>query len=139
MEKHLEFNNKNQKYINSLKKVYLIGCWARYGIMEFPFTGEFVEDELFGMTPLVYDFDDHNGTYDEWVLRKIQNTTTGQVIMYCFNKELAQRYADNLQRLYEYDRAKRKEELDKIDIKDIFNKVQVAYDEATDKLNKKEK
>lgn len=123
LKEHLEYNNKNEKYINSLSKVYLIGYWARYGVREYPYSGQMVEDEEFGMTPLVYDFDDHNGTYNEWILRKIQNTTAGQVIMYCFKEQLANIYADKLQKLYDFEKEKRKEELDKIDINEIFKKL----------------
>lgn len=94
LKEHLEYNDKNYKYIQSLKKVYLIGYWARYGIREYPYAGEMVEDKVFSYTPLVYDFDDHNGTYGEWILRKINDVTTGGVIIYCFNKELAEQLVD---------------------------------------------
>ena len=101
LKEHLEYNDKNNKYIQSLRKVYLVGYWARYGVLEFPYAEKMIEDKLFGMTPLVYDFDDHNGTYDEYILRKINDVTTGQIIIYCFNKELAEMLADKLNLLKE--------------------------------------
>lgn len=107
LKEHLKCIDKNYSYIRSLPKVYLIGYWARYGVIEFPYAGKMVEDEVFGMTPLVYDFTDHNGTYDEWVLRKIQDTTTGQAVIYCFDKQIAQRLADKLQAEYEYSKEKK--------------------------------
>lgn len=101
LKEHLECNDKNDKYIQSLRKVYLVGYWARYGVLEFPYTGKMVEDSEFGLIPLVYDFDDHNGTYDEYVLRKLNHVTTGQVITYAFNKEIAQMLVDKLNMLEE--------------------------------------
>lgn len=99
LKAHLEYNDKNNKYIQSLRKVYLVGYWASYGVLEFPYSGKMVEDDLFGMAPLVYDFDDHNGTYGEYVLRKINEVTSGGTITYCFNKEIAEMLVDKLNML----------------------------------------
>lgn len=96
LKTRLEYNNKNNKYIESLKKVYLIGHWARYGVLELPYAGKMVEDDLFGITPLVYDLDDHNGTYAEYILTKINDVTTGDTIIYTFNRNLAQALSDKL-------------------------------------------
>ena len=96
LKTRLEYNNKNNKYIESLKKVYLIGHWARYGVLEFPYAGKMVEDDLFGMTPLVYDLDDHNGTYAEYILTKINDVTTGDIIIYTFDRNAAQALSDKL-------------------------------------------
>lgn len=92
LKDRLEDNNKTKEYLQTLKKVYLIGCWARFGVREHYFAGQFVEDDYLGYVPLVYDFDDHNGTYSEWILRKINETTTGSVYGYSFNKEFAEEY-----------------------------------------------
>lgn len=94
--KRLKYNNKNYKKVNNCPKVYLIGCWARYGVREYPFAGKFVDNEFWYKEPLVWDFDDHNGTYDEWVLRPISHTTTGNCLIYCFDGVLAQYLADKL-------------------------------------------
>ena len=96
LKTRLEYNNKNNKYIESLKKVYLIGHWARYGVLELPYAGKMVEDDLFGMTPLVYDLDDHNGTYAEYILTKINDVTTGDIIIYTFDRNAAQALSDKL-------------------------------------------
>lgn len=101
LKEYLECNDKNDRYIQSLRKVYLVGYWARYGVLEFPYAGKLVEDNLFGMTPLVYDFDDHNGTYDEYILRKINDVTSGGVVIYCFNQKVAEMLAYKLNLLEE--------------------------------------
>lgn len=96
MKKVLHNNAKTKKYLDSLKKVYLIGCWARFGVWEFPFTGKFVHDDVLGYVPLVYDYDDRNGTVDNYYLRKLTDVTTGSIIEYSFSKEHAQYIADAL-------------------------------------------
>ena len=108
LKEHLKYNSKNNKYIQSLRKVYLVGYWARYGVLEFPYSGKMVEDSEFGLIPLVYDFDDHNGTYNEYVLRKLNDVTTGQVITYAFNKHIANSIAEQYNELYSYRKNKKK-------------------------------
>lgn len=106
LKEHLECNDKNDKYIQSLRKVYLVGCWAKYGVLEFPYTGKMVDDNEFGLIPLVYDFDDHNGTYNEYVLRKLNEVTTGQIITYTFNEHIANSIAEQYNELYSYKKQK---------------------------------
>lgn len=101
LKEHLKENSKNNKYIQSLRKVYLVGYWARYGVLAFPYAGKMVENNEFGLIPLVYDFDDHNGTYEEYVLRELNQVTTGQVITYTFNEHIAQMLVDKLNMLEE--------------------------------------
>lgn len=95
MKKVLKNNEKTKEYLKNLPKIYLVACWARFGIREFPFTGKFVKDETRGdiYVPLVYDYDDLNGTCDNYFLRKITNTTTGIVIMWTQNKNIAEKIA----------------------------------------------
>lgn len=94
--KNLPYSDKNWEYVKSLKPVYLLGYWYDYGIREYPFTGEFEKDEQLGYVPIVYDFTDHNGTYEEYVPRKITEVTTGEVIIYCFSKPLLESYMNKL-------------------------------------------
>lgn len=88
----------------------MVGYWARYGVLEFPYAGRLIEDSEFGLIPLVYDFDDHNSTYDEYVLRKLKDVTTGQVITYAFNKHIADFIAEQYNKLYSYKKQKTIEE-----------------------------
>lgn len=99
LKKYLEDSPEVQAFVNSLPKIYLVGCWAHYGIQTHHFTGKFEYDKNLEMqVPLVYQYDDHNGTRPEYVLRKITNTTTGSIITWSERRSVAQHIAD----LYEY-------------------------------------
>ena len=89
----LENNSKTKAYLDSLPKIYLVGCWARYGVREYPFTGKYVQ--LSGISvPLVYDYDDHNSTCDNWYLRNIYHVTTGQIVVWTQSKSVAYKIAE---------------------------------------------
>jgi len=82
--KRLKATKKNQNRLSKLPKIYLIACWARFGVLEFPFSGKYKKEKdkdspLIRYIPLVWDFDDHNGTYPEYVLRPITWTTTAAI------------------------------------------------------------
>ena len=84
LRKHLPHNQKTKDKLAKLPKIYLIACWARYGVLEFPFSGEDKKGKdagspLIRYIPLVWDFDDHNGVYPEYVLRPITWTTTAAI------------------------------------------------------------
>ena len=66
--------------------IYLIGHWAQYGYLPLLFSGKYKFTE-----PLVWMFNDHNGTYDEFILTPITKTTTGYVIDWTFDEEEAKR------------------------------------------------
>ena len=78
LRKRLKNTKKNKDKLAKLPKIYLIACWARYGVLEFPFSGRYKKVNKKPM-PLVWDFDDHNGTYPEYVLRPITWTTTAAI------------------------------------------------------------
>ena len=94
MRKVLKNNKQTKIYLDSLPKIYLIGYWARYGVMEFPFTGKYEQNEYGISIPLVYDYDDHNGTCDNWYLRKITDTTTGIILLWTQSKSVASKIAE---------------------------------------------
>ena len=94
MKKILKNNGKTKAYLDSLPKIYLVGCWAKYGISEYPFTGKYEQNENGISIPLVYDYDDRNGTCDNWYLRRIDHTTTGQIIMWTQSKSMASKVAE---------------------------------------------
>lgn len=99
MKKKLKWTEKNRAYVDSLPKIYLIGFWANWGAMELPFVGKFVYDEeLKQHVPLVYDYDDHNGTEPAWYLRKITYTTTGQILTWTENKLAAELICSKLRK-----------------------------------------
>ena len=51
LKKYLECTPENRTYVESLPKIYLIGCWARYGIRECANTLQVDKEGI----PLVYD------------------------------------------------------------------------------------
>ncbi len=90
LKKKLERNEINTKYVDSLPKVYLVATWAKTGVWELPFAGDFAFDKYAQcLVPLVYQYDDMNGTEDNYYLRKITSTTAGFIIGWTFDKEEA--------------------------------------------------
>ena len=78
LRKRLKNTKKNKDKLAKLPKIYLVACWARYGVLEFPFSGRYKKINKKPI-PLVWDFDDHNGTYPEYVLSPITWTTTAVI------------------------------------------------------------
>lgn len=92
MKKILDNSKETKEYLNSLRKVYIVACWAGYGVEEFPFSGKYADKEH--LHPLVYQYDDHNGATDNYYLRDIYNTTTGHILLWTFSYADAVRIAD---------------------------------------------
>ena len=103
MQDRLKHTISNSKKINNMPKVYLVGCWARYGVREYPFAGKFIDNEVWYKEPLVWYEEDRNGTYEEYLLKPISMTTTGESVIYCFNRVLAQRLVDSLNRAHGFE------------------------------------
>lgn len=94
MRKVLKNNSKTREYLDSLPKIYLVGCWAKYGVWDFPFTGKYYQTENGISIPIVYDYDDHNGTCDNYYLRRLDHVTTGQVVSWTQSKSVANKIAE---------------------------------------------
>ena len=92
MKKVLKNTTKTKEYLASLPKIYMVGYWAKYGVREYPFTEKYFSENGFSV-PLVYDYDDHNGTCDNWYLRRLDYVTSGAVIMWTQNKAVADKVA----------------------------------------------
>lgn len=82
----LDNSPKTRRFLEKKKKVYLVGYWARAGIMEFYYSGKSDKDGM----PLVWDYYDGNGTCDCWILCRLDHTTTGQILAWTFDKEKAE-------------------------------------------------
>lgn len=86
--------------LEKLPKMYLVGCWARYGVMPFPFSGKFIKDKSIGgnneRVPLVWDYYDGNGTCDFWRLIPITETTAGTIICWTERRAIAKKIANAL-------------------------------------------
>lgn len=94
MRKILKNDSKTKAYLNSLPKIYLVACWAKYGVQEYPFTGKYKTNEKGISIPLVYDYDDFNGTCDNYYLRRLDHVTTGWIVMWTQHKEIADKIAE---------------------------------------------
>ena len=99
LRKRLPYNQKTRDKLAKLPKIYLIACWAHYGVLEFPFSGKYkkvkdADGPLIRYIPLVYDFDDHNGVYPEYVLRPITWTTTAAIRGWVRNEQQAKDTAE---------------------------------------------
>ena len=93
LRKRLKNTKKNKDKLAKLPKIYLVACWARYGVLEFPFSGRYKKIDKKPI-PLVWDFDDHNGTYPEYVLRPITWTTTAAIRGWVRNEQQAKDTAE---------------------------------------------
>lgn len=96
MKKILKNNEQTSNYLDTLPKIYIVGCWAKYGIWDYPFTGKYVQDKNGISIPLVYDYDDCNGTCDNYFLRRLDEVTTGEIIIWTQNKNTAMRIVELL-------------------------------------------
>ena len=99
LRKRLPDNQKTRDKLAKLPKIYLIACWAHYGVLEFPFSGQYkkvkdADGPLIRYIPLVWDFDDHNGVYPEYVLRPITWTTTAAIRGWVRNEQQAKDTAE---------------------------------------------
>ena len=99
LRKRLPYNQKTKDKLAKLPKIYLIACWAHYGVLEFPFSGKYkkvkdADGPLIRYIPLVWDFDDHNGVYPEYVLRPITWTTTAAIRGWVRNEQQAKDTAE---------------------------------------------
>ena len=90
--KVLQNTKENREYIDSLPKVYLIACWAHFGIRGYAFAGTCDKDSV----PYVWDYYDCNGFCDEWRKVKLTDTTTGWIYAWTISKKKAQQIADVL-------------------------------------------
>ena len=89
----LKRTEKNEKYLNSLRKVYAVVYRASYGVDSFPFSGKYKDKAK--CRPLIWMYDCHNGTTDAYYLRELKHTTTGVLYTWTFSKEEAERIASD--------------------------------------------
>ena len=99
LRKRLPDNQKTRDKLAKLPKIYLVACWAHYGVLEFPFSGKYkkvkdADSPLVRYIPLVWDFDDHNGVYPEYVLKPITWTTTAAIRGWVRNEQQAKDTAE---------------------------------------------
>lgn len=73
MRKILKNTPKTKTYLDSLPKIYCVFLWAKWGIMELPWSGKY---DKYGM-PLVYVYYDANGCCDEYHLMPARLVSSG--------------------------------------------------------------
>lgn len=89
MKKILENTAETREYLESLSKIYMIARWAGWGVREFPFAGKCTADGI----PLIWMYDDQNGTRDCYLLHKLTDTTTGWIYAWTTSKSRAEEIA----------------------------------------------
>jgi hypothetical protein len=75
IRKILKNTPKTKAYLDSLPKVYGIFLWAKWGILELPWSGKYTKGDI--AVPLVYHYYDANGTCDEYHLVPITSCSSG--------------------------------------------------------------
>lgn len=85
MRKILKNGPKTKKYLTSCKKLYGVFLWAKWGILELPWTEKYNKDGI----PLVYIYHDFNGERDEYYLNTINKASSGSFWGWYENKDIA--------------------------------------------------
>lgn len=92
MKRKLKNTPETKVYLDSLPKLYGIYLWAKYGILELPWSGKYNKAGI----PLVYIYHDFNGERDEYRLDTIRNASSGSFWGWYETEELAKAVQDNL-------------------------------------------
>ena len=91
MKSGLKRNKKTLKYLEKLPKIYVVACWAKYGVVyNLRFSGRYVKGKQNEDIPLVWQYDDKNGTVDNYYLRPITLVTTGLIKLWTPYKDIAE-------------------------------------------------
>lgn len=109
MRKILPNNLKTKHYLDTLTKIYIIALWAKWGVREYHFSGKFREmynkhTDKTEYMPLVWHYDDHNGTADQWELIPLAYVTTGEIRGWTFSRSVAEAACNRLNFLLGRDR-----------------------------------
>ena len=87
---------KIEDRMKTLTSIYLIVQYAHWCVRECEWTGRFeIRDGV--PIPIVYDYDDHNGTFEEYAKRPITRVTTGFIFDWTFHKHSASKIAEWLE------------------------------------------
>ena len=89
-----------QKKIDKCRNIYIVACWAHFGVQEHKWTGKWkmVDGRP---VPMVWYYDDHNGEFEEWYKCPITWVTTAPIYMWSFSRAIADHIANALD---EYDK-----------------------------------
>lgn len=93
MKKVLKCNKRTKAYIDSLPKMHIVGCWAKYGVNSYPFSGKYVTVKGESI-PLVYEYYDGNGEVaPRYNLVRVDHATSGVVLLWLQNHSVANNIA----------------------------------------------
>lgn len=99
MRKQVKASSKYAvEVIKKLPVIYLIACWASYGVQEYHFSGKCTKEGI----PLVWQYDDFNGTIDDYFLRPLTQVTTGWIYAWTVSKTRAELIAEAMNKTLEH-------------------------------------
>ena len=90
MKKVIYGYNKGKKKLAKLPRLYIVGLWAHYGVMDRPLSNKTDERGI----PLVWDYVDCNGYQDKWILVPVDYITTGWICAWTVSKDRAESLAE---------------------------------------------
>ena len=84
-------------WLEKKKKIYLVACWARWGVLECIYAGEKVYSARAKQkVPYIWEYYDANGTTDIWIKVPITFATSGRIKGWTFDKAAAEKMAQDL-------------------------------------------
>lgn len=91
LKRRLPANAAAKEYLEALEPLYIKVRWAKYAVMELPFSGYYKEFNG-QLIPLVWQYDDKNGEDDAYFLRAATVVTSGQIYGWTFSEKNAERW-----------------------------------------------
>lgn len=82
-------------------KIYVVVFYAHWCIRTYKWNGNFVNDgyNVYDV-PEVFWWDDHNGTYEEWMICPLTHTTTGSIAAWTTDYNEAVKIMERLKEKY---------------------------------------
>lgn len=91
---HLPDKIEVRNGLRDLPRISAVVCYAGFTTLSVPYARtELIDGEP---TPLVWEWDDHNGVYADWTLIPITSLTSGGVYCWTSNEKAAKRIAAQL-------------------------------------------
>lgn len=85
-------DTKTIEKIMAFPKVYIVACWAHWGVRSYPFVTLDENNE-----PLVWNYNDHNGTADQYELVPLHWVTSASIFTWTFDERVANKIAELLE------------------------------------------
>ena len=90
MKNVLPNNEETRKYLDTLPKVSVAVCWAKWCVRKYPFSGKYRDKAK--TVPLVWMYSDFNGETDKYILVSVYNVTSGTTAGWSFNNYMVEDY-----------------------------------------------